>query len=496
MRGRHGHHHRSDLVRIAIEALAERGLEPEFPAAVQRQLQGITGPGRDDDARIQDLRARLWCSIDNDDSRDLDQLSVCEPLPGGDLRVFVAVADVDAVVAKDSAIDRHAWTNTSSIYTSARVFPMLPERLSTDLTSLNPGQDRLALVTEMVIAADATITRASVCRAWVHNHAQLAYDAVSAWLDGEGALPEAAARVAGLDTQLRLQDELAQRLRARRHERGSLELETFQPRAVFEDERIVDIRQQVHNRARQLIEELMIATNECTARQLQAAGVASLRRVVRSPERWLRIVDLAREYGVRLPAEPDSKALEAFLAERHRADPLRFPDLSLVVVKLMGPGEYIVEQPGAEPVGHFGLAIQDYTHSTAPNRRFPDLVSLRMVKAHLAGQPSPYSSAELMALARHCTAQEDAIRKAERRVRKSEAALLLEARVGESFDAVVTGSSEADTWVRILTPPAEGKLVAGGHGLAVGRRLRVKLVRADVERGFIDFALNGRDPRG
>ena len=487
------HHHRSDLVRIAVDALAERGLEPEFPPAVDQQLRGIAGPGRDDDARIRDLRALPWCSIDNDDSRDLDQLTVCEPLGGGDLRVLVAVADVDAVVAKDCAIDRHAWTNTSSIYTSARIFPMLPERLSTDLTSLNPGQDRLALVTEMVIAADASITQASVSRAWVHNRAQLAYDAVSAWLEGQGPLPEAACRVTGLDAQLRAQDEVAQRLRSRRHEQGSLELETFQPRAVFEDERVVDIRQQVQNRARQLIEELMIATNECSARHLARAGVASLRRVVRSPERWLRIVDLARSYGTHLPGTPDSKALAGFLAERHHADPLRFPDLSLVVVKLMGPGEYVVEQPGAAPVGHFGLAIQDYTHSTAPNRRFPDLVTQRMVKAQLAARRPPYTGAELAALARHCTAQEDAIRKVERRVRKSEAALLLESHVGQSFDAIVTGSSETDTWVRILSPPAEGKLVAGGRGLAIGRQLRVKLVQADVERGFIDFVASGRD---
>jgi exoribonuclease-2 len=306
---------------------------------------------------------------------------------------------------------------------------------------------------------------------------------------GADALPDAARLVAGMDAQLRTQDEVAQRLRARRHDQGSLELETFQPRAVFDGERVVDIRQQEHNRARQLIEEFMIATNECTARYLAGAGGASLRRVVRSPERWLRIVEVGRKYGVPLPKTPDSAALAAFLAKRHRADPLRFPDLSLVIIKLMGRGEYVVEQPGGPPIGHFGLAVRDYTQSTAPNRRFPDLITLRMVKAHLTrGQP-PYSVAELAALADHCTQQEDAAQKVERRMRKSEAALLLESHVGERFDAFVTGSSETDTWVRIFTPPAEGRLVATGRELDVGQQVRVKLVSTNVERGFIDFVL-------
>jgi exoribonuclease-2 len=322
----------------------------------------------------------------------------------------------------------------------------------------------------------------------VCNRAKLAYDAVSAWLAGDGPLPEAAAHIDGLELQLRQQDEVAQRLRARRHDEGSLDLETFEPRAVFDGERVVDVREQVHNRARQLIEELMIATNKCTARFLAEVGGASLRRVVRSPERWLRIVDVAKSYGTRLPTSADSRALSDFLARRHKADPLRFPDLSLVIVKLMGPGEYIVERPGSTPVGHFGLAVQDYMHSTAPNRRYPDLITLRMVKACLAGRQSPYATEELVELAAHCTAQEDAVRKVERRMRKSEAALVLESRIGQKFDAIVTGCSDAGTWVRIFNPPAEGRLVSGLHGLEVGSLLRVKLVLADVERGFIDFA--------
>ena len=474
--------------------MSERGLESAFSAAVEQQLFSITGPGKDADSRIRNLTALPWCSIDNDDSLDLDQLTTCEVLggggsDGGGIRIFVAVADVDALVKKGSAIDEHALINTTSVYTSAKVFPMLPERLSTDLTSLNPDQDRLALVTEMIVAADASIERATVYRATVRNKAKLAYDAVAAWIDGEGALPDAARAIPGMDVQLRTQDEVAQRLRARRRAEGALELETFQPRAVFEGERVVDIGQQVQNRARQLIEELMIATNEHAARFLANSGGASLRRVVRSPERWLRIAEVARKFGEALPKEPDSQALAAFLARRHKADAVRFPDLSLVIVKLMGSGEYVVSHPGGTPIGHFGLAIRDYTHSTAPNRRFPDLITSRMLKGLLAGDPPPYSAAELEALAQHCTAQEDAAQRVERSVRKSEAAQLLESHVGQQFDAIVTGHSVRDTWVRLFTPPVEGKLVGQVSEFEVGQRVRVKLVATNVERGFIDFVL-------
>jgi exoribonuclease-2 len=342
-------------------------------------------------------------------------------------------------------------------------------------------------VTEIVFNADGVLVNSTVYRARAHNKAKLAYDAVAAWIEGEGALPQAAAAVPGMEFQLRTQDAVAQKLRAHRHAEGSLEFETFQPRAVFEGEAVVDIRQQLQNRARQLIEEVMIATNGCTARFLALQGAASLRRVVRSPERWLRIVGVASEYGEALPAEPNSQALAAFLAKRRKADPLRFPDLSLVIVKLMGSGEYVVEAPGAPPIGHFGLAVRDYTHSTAPNRRFPDLITSRLLKAVLAGKPSPYSNAELEALALHCTRQEDAAQKVERRMRKSEAALVLEARIGQRFDAIVTGTTPEGVWVRIFTPPAEGKLVEGAAGLEVGEKVHVKLVATNVERGFIDF---------
>ena len=326
-------------------------------------------------------------------------------------------------------------------------------------------------------------------RARVRSKAKLAYDALSAWIDGTAALPAPVAAVPGMEAQLRTQDSVAQQLRARRRTEGSLEFKTFQPHAVFEGDRVVDIRQQEQNRARQLIEEVMIATNGCTARYLASRSVASLRRVVRSPERWLRIVGVAKEYGEVLPPEPDSKALEAFLAARHKADPLRFPDLSLVIVKLMGRGEYVVETPGGVPIGHFGLAVRDYTHSTAPNRRFPDLITSRLLKATLANLPTPYPTAELGELAVHCTRQEDSAQKVERQMRKSEAAMLLESRIGQRFDGVVTGASANGVWVRVFTPPAEGKLVTTSPGFKVGDKVRVKLVSTNVERGFIDFVI-------
>lgn len=484
------HHNRADLARIAADAMRERGLAPEFSTTVQQEVQAIDGPAPSHGDGISDLRQLPWCSIDNDDSRDLDQLSACEVLPGGAVKISVAVADVDALVHSGSAIDTHAYQNTTSVYTGARIFPMLPERLSYDLTSLNPHADRLAVVTAMVFNPDASLAGSTVLRACVRNQAQLAYDAVSAWLDGKAELPQAAAAAAGMAEQLRTQDAVAQQLRARRHAQGALEFETLQPRAVFDGEQVVDIVQQVHNRARQLIEELMIATNGCNAHFLAKAGGVALRRVVRSPERWLRIVDVARDRGASLPAQPDARALEVFLARERRRDPLRFPDLSLTVVKLMGRGEYVVEQPDGTPIGHFGLAVRDYTHSTAPNRRYPDLITARLIKAVLARAQPPYSPAALAELALHCTRQEDAAQKVERRVRKSEAALVLETRIGQTFSGIVTGADAQSTWVRTFTPPVEGKLVGNPPHLDIGQRVQLRLVVADVEHGFIDFVLS------
>jgi len=471
--------------------MLEKGLLPDFAPDALRQLDGVRGPAVVHDPGIRDLAALPWCSIDNDDSRDLDQLTVAEELAGGRTKVLVAVADVDALVGKDTPIDRHAQHNTTSVYAGPAIFPMLPERLSTDLTSLNPGVARLAIVMESIVAHSGELVASSIYRARVFNQSKLAYRSVAAWLDGEGPLPAAAAAAPGIEAQLRMQDRVAQAMREQRYQHGVLDLETVEARPVFDGEAITDLRVERPNRARQLIEDFMIAANGVAARFLAAAKLPALRRVVRSPERWARLVTVAAEHGRALPATPDARALQEFLLARRRADPLRFPDLSLVVVKLLGPGEYVVELPGESPIGHFGLAVRDYTHSTAPNRRYPDLITHRLLKAALLRQPSPYPIAGLTALAKHCTAQEDAANKVERQVKKSAAALLLEHRVGEQFDGVITGSSAKGIWVRVFAPPVEGKVVHGFGELEVGQKVRVKLTATDVERGFIDFVRTG-----
>ena len=469
--------------------MIERGFEPDFPADAIRQVAALSGPAAD--GAVRDLRALAWASIDNDDSRDLDQLTVAEELPGGAVRVLVAIAEVDSTVGKGSPVDRHARRNTTSVYTAARIFPMLPEKLSTDLTSLAAHEERLAVIIEFVVNDAGSIGSSDVYRARVRNQAKLAYGSVGAWLAGEGPMPPAMAAAQGVDVQIRLQDRVAQTLAQRRHEHGALDLEVLEPRAVMSDGEVVDLRQQQRNRATQLIEDFMIAANGVTARYLQAKGFPTLRRVVRSPERWDRLRSFAAGFGDALPGTPDAKALADFLVRRRTADRLRFPDLSLSVVKLLGRGEYVVQLPGGPAAGHFGLAVSDYVHSTAPNRRFPDLVTQRLVKAALNGGRSPYDDDELAALATHCTEQEDAANRVERQVRKSAAALLLRSRIGEPFDAIVTGASEKGTWVRVLQPPVEGKLVHGHDGLDVGDRVGVRLVSVNVERGFIDFDRSG-----
>jgi VacB/RNase II family 3'-5' exoribonuclease len=466
--------------------MLDRGLLPDFTGAVFEQLARIGQAASAGDVR--DLRNLQWCSIDNDDSRDLDQLSTSEELPGGSVRVLIAVADVDALVAKGTPIDEHASTNTTSVYTAGQIFPMLPERLSTDLTSLNQDQDRVSLVIEFAVTDDGTIRDSQVYRAVVRNKAKLAYNAVAAWLDGHGPLPAAAAQVPGLDIDLRRQEAAAARLRQQRRARGSLELESLEARPVFEGENVVALETDRPNRAKDLIADFMIAANGVVARFLEQHRRPSLRRVVRSPERWEKIVGLAAQYGERLPMEASSPALEAFLERRRALDPLRFPDLSLTVVKLMGRGEYVAEVPGERPIGHFGLAVQDYAHSTAPNRRFPDLVTHRLVKAVLAGASSPYTVPELLSVATQSSQQEANAAKVERQVRKSAAALLLERRVGESFTAIVTGASPKGTYARLLDPPIEGRIVRGHAGLGIGDKVRVTLVGTDFERGYIDFA--------
>ena len=477
---------RATLAAIARQAMIQRGLEPDFRLAAQDELAAIAGPASPTGG-MPDLRDRLWVSIDNDDSRDLDQLTVAESLPAGRVRILVAVADVDALVRKGSAIDGHAACNTTSIYTPATIFPMLPEELCTDLTSLNEHQDRIAVVIDMVFEADGSLVESDLYRASVRSVAKLAYRSIAAWLDGDGPAPHGIAGIPGLEENLRIQDRLAQQLMDLRHNHGALSLETIEAKTVFDGDSLSDLDLDRTNRAQQLIEDFMIAANGATATYLEAKGFPSLRRVLRAPERWDRIVQLAAGFGERLPNKPDAVALEGFLARRRKADLEKFPDLSLAVVKLIGRGEYELDPPGGNPPGHFGLAVKDYTHSTAPNRRFPDLLTQRLLKAAMAGAPLPYTIPELAALAKHCTQREDDATKVERQVRKSAAALLLSGRIGESFDGLVTGASPKGTWVRIFQPPAEGRLARGFQGLDVGDSVHVRLVDTDVERGFIDF---------
>jgi exoribonuclease-2 len=478
---------RAHLRSIAVGAMRERGLDPDIPPDALAQAASLPGAPTRTEEPTRDLRSLLWCSIDNDDSRDLDQLSVGEEMPGGTVKLRVAIADVDAAVAKGSPVDRHAALNTTSVYTPGIIFPMLPERLSTDLTSLNDQQDRLAVVIEFVVASDGALKASDIYGAVVNNKAKLAYNAVGAWLEGGGPLPPAAAAVPGMDAQLRMQDRAAQALEKVRVENGALGFQTIEVDTVFEGDTLHEVREKEHNRAMSLIANLMIAANGVTARFLDARGFPSLRRVVKSPERWDRIRVVAEQLGDELPPAADSVALAAFLDRRKTADPATFPDLSTTVIRLLGRGEYVVDPPGAEPPGHFGLAVRDYSHSTAPNRRFPDLVTQRLVKASLAGHPSPYSLAELETIATQCTKQEDAANKVERQVRKSAAAMIVQSRVGEQFNAIVTGASNKGTFVRATAPPIEGKLLGSHPGLDVGDRLRVRLAGVNIDRGFIDF---------
>ena len=469
---------RSILQRIAHRAMLEKGLVPDFSPQALAELGAIHGPATQAEGSIRDLRNLLWCSIDNDDSRDLDQLTVAEATPDGAVKVMVAVADVDAVVKKRSALDDHAQRNTTSVYTAAETFPMLPEKLSTDLTSLNHDSDRLAIVVEMVVGGDGALKSSDLYRATVRNQAKLAYNSVAGWIEGAGPMPPGISAVSGLDENLRLQDQVAQKLKSLRHQHGALELETIEARPVFDGDELTDLRAEKRNRAKEIIEDFMIAANGVAASYLASKKLPSLRRVVHTPKRWDRIIELAAQHGRALPKEPDAKALDQLLMSAKTADPLRFPDLSLTVVKLLGPGEYVVQLPGGSVDGHFGLAVKDYAHSTAPNRRFPDLITQRLLKAALADGGQPYANDELTALARHCTEGEDAAKKVERQVTKAAAAMVLQSRIGEQFDAIVTGASAKGTWVRLLNPPIEGRLASGFEGQDVGQRLRVESFHA------------------
>ena len=479
-----------NLRSAARQAMIDRGFRPEFGPEVEAEVATLArtnAPGPSPGTR--DMRDLLWSSIDEVESRDLDQIEMAEALPGGDTRVRVAIADVDSLVPAGGAIDAHAAWNTTSVYTGVAVFPMLPEALSTDLTSLGEGVDRRAIVIELMVAPDGSTRRHDVYPALVRNHAKLDYDAVGAWLEEQGPAPPKVAASADLAAQLRLQDAAAQALRGLRHQRGALPLETIEARAEMDGDAVKGLVVKAKNRARQLIEDFMVAANVAMAAFLAAHRSAWIGRVVRIPQRWGRIADLALELGDSLPAEPSATALSAFLDRQRRRDPLRYPDLSLSVVKLLGSGEYVFDKPGLANEGHFGLAVDDYTHSTAPNRRYADLVTQRLLKAVLARAKKPaYDDAALAAIARRCTEREDEANKVERQVRKQAAALLLADRKGSRFDALVTGAGPKGTWARVLRPPVEGRIIRGEEGLDVGDRVRVRLISTDPERGYIDFA--------
>jgi VacB/RNase II family 3'-5' exoribonuclease len=488
----HSHPKSLDLTAIAHQTMIDAGFVPDTPDAAIEELHSIESGQTAPDSSARDLRALLWSSIDDRKSRDLDQVEYAESLQGGDIRVLVGIADVDSLVHKGSALDAHAEENATSVYTGIKTFPMLPEELSTDMTSLAGGADRSAIVIELVVASDGAVKSSDVYRAMLHNYAKLSYEAVGAWLDKNGEMPEAVKSAPGMDQQLRLQLEAAERLRELRKEHGALELDTIKASPIVNDAgQVTDLSVTERNSARDLIENFMIAANVAMAQFLEAKGGLLLRRVVRTPKQWPRIVEIAKDFGAQLPAEPDSHALADFLARRKEADPQRFPDLSLSIVKLLGPGEYMV-QTSASPNptgegGHFGLAVHDYTHSTAPNRRYADLVTQRLVKAALTNAAAPYTEKALTETAAHCTEREDAARKVERKMRKVAAAVLLEHRVGEQFDAIVTGVTPKGTFARLMKPPVDGRIMRGEHGLRVGEKVRVKLLSTDPERGFIDF---------
>lgn len=474
------------LLSLAVEAMRSRGLDPEFPPDVVAQAEAARDAAPRPGAAVRDLRHLPWFSIDNADTRDLDQLSVVQPQADGVVRLLVAVADVDALVAQDSAVDRHAAINTTSVYTAAGVFPMLPEVLSTDLTSLHQGQERAAVVVDMAVQADGSVAEFALYGARVVNHARLTYDEVSAWLEGNAPLP-GPKDLAALEQQLRVHDEVAARMRRWRRQRGALEIDTVSARPVFRDGALVDLRPDERMRAKDLIADLMIAANTATAQFLAAQGFASLRRFLQSPRRWDRIEALAATFGVQLPTDPDAVALQRFMQARREADAAGFAELSLKLVKMLGPGVYVAAPADGRAIGHFGLAAGNYAHSTAPNRRYPDLVTQRLVKAAIAGRPSPYAFEALQDIARHCTEQESQANAVERQVLKAAATFLLQGRIGETFDAIVTGAAAKGTFVRIAQPLLEGRLVRGFEQADVGDALRVRLVALDPQQGHIDF---------
>jgi len=487
MTNKHSNH--LDILQIARDTMVAEGFNPEMPAAVVKEVKEIEEHPDSSKPDVRDLRDLLWSSIDNLSSRDLDQVEYVERLTDNSIRVLVGIADVDSLVPKGSAIDEHAAENTTSVYTGVATFPMLPEELSTDRTSLLEGEDRLAIIIEFNVDANGSAKTQDVYRALVHNYSKMSYEMIGKWLDENTPVPTEVSRVAKLEPQVRLQFEASQRLRAARQIRGALPLRTIQATPVMDEVgKIVDLAIDEQNSARDLIESFMVAANSAMADFLDQRGVVSLRRVVRTPDNWPRIVEIAEELHETLPTDPDVKALSDFLARRKQVDPDHFSDLSLAIVKLLGPGDYVVNVPGQDSDGHFGLAVHRYTHSTAPNRRYPDLITQRLLKASAGQGGAKYAREELTQIAEHCNDRESAARKVERKMRKVAAAMLMREKIGDQFEAIVTGVSAKGTFARILRPPVDGMVVKQQHGLKVGQHTRVKLLAADPKRGFIDFA--------
>jgi VacB/RNase II family 3'-5' exoribonuclease len=487
-KGSRNHNHSINLPAIARETMMAEGFSPDIPASVSKELQRINKSALFSDSS-RDLRTLLWSSIDNLTSRDLDQVEYVEKQLDDSIRILIGIADVDIYVPKGTALDAHAMDNTTSVYTGVTTFPMLPEELSTDKTSLLEGEDRLGVVIEFVVGADGNVTTKDIFRAMVHNYSKMSYEVVGRWLDGKSGVPAEVSRVPQLEAQVRLQFEAAKRLRKARRAQGALRLRTIQATPVIDNlGEIIDLAVDEENSARDLIESFMVAANGCMAEFLDRKGITSLRRVVRTPDNWPRIVEIAEELHDTLPTEPDVRALSDFLERQRKANPDNFADLSLAVVKLLGPGNYVVQESGKHDEGHFGLAVHRYTHSTAPNRRYADLITQRLLKASIAGNSVPYSVDELKKIAEHCNERESAARKVERKMRKVAAAVLLGDRVGDEFKAIVTGVTSKGTFARIVKPPVDGMVVRRERALRVGQQIRVKLLSTDPANGFIDFA--------
>ncbi len=465
--------HEALLAQLADIAMSERGFIPEIPNRVLEEAAHLSPLYK---STPSDMRGFLWISIDNDDSLDLDQLTYAEGA-----RLFVAIADVDAFVKKGSLTDGYAGHNTTSVYTPAKVYPMLPTTLCYDRTSLKEGEAKEAVVIEMEVGSEGAYTLKKISLAQVVNHAKLSYSKVAAFLEGEACPPP-------LAEQLTLQHALARKIRSYRFRKGALTFAVPEAEAVLEGGKVVSLRERMHTKAHMLIENFMIAANALMTHFFDEQKLPLLRRVVKEPKRWGRIVEIARDLGKDLPAKPDAKALQAFLQEQHRLSPDRFPDLSLAIIKLIGRGEYALGLPGRPITGHFDLGLSDYAHATAPNRRYPDLIMQRLLKSSLQGQKSPYTPDELALIARRCTEKEDDASKVERRMRKSAIALMLSSKIGSVYPAMVTGSTEKGVWVRLTSSPIEGRLSEGFQGCDVGDRLTVRLIHVDPQRGHIDFA--------